>query len=226
MRFVQGVVIAAFALIGGFVLGGLQPRLDATRWREAAEEAPRSCPEDDRAALRMADVFRGRPLDGDLPAADVPEPEGEEEPAPGAVPAGSPRGRAVGGGGEELDLDGAVDAAKVAMRLRRAQARAALEEAGATEVQLAAIDAAMEKMNAELGALADEFAAVDEPPDRRDMMVFAADALEAVVAADDALYGAFDEETRASLDDAALDPMSYLDEHVVESLIRANVRRE
>jgi hypothetical protein len=56
------------------------------------------------------------------------------------------------------------------------------------------------------------------------MMLFATDALDVLVTADDTLFSTFDEELRAELDPTALDPFSYVDESVVESIVRLRER--
>ncbi len=230
MRFVQGLALVGVAMVVGLVLGGWQPRQEARRWKALAEAAPTECTDRAEVARQLAGVFRGRPLDAGLPdeagAAGADEP-GAARPAGAEVVEGPDAEARPDPDPEPADPEEAVRLAREAVRLRRAQARAALVEAGATDEQLAAIDAATERMNTELSALADEFVAgLDEgrPPDRREMMLFATDALDVLVTADDTLFSTFDEELRAELDPTALDPFSYVDESVVESIVRLRER--
>ena len=113
--------------------------------------------------------------------------------------------------------------AREAMELRRTQARAALAEAGVSDEQLSSIDEAMDRMNQDLSALTETFVATVQEggePDRREMMMFAADTLDVLLEGEDALYGVLDEEQRADIDDAALDPFSYIDGGVVDALMQ------
>ena len=218
------LVAAAFALLLGLVIGGFGPRREARELREALDRQPEAeCEDRGQVSREIASVFRGRPIEDRMPSgtSDVPDAadEGQERSEDGT------RGRrdaARDAGDEPDDPEESLRLAKEAMELRRTQARAALEEAGATEEQLAAVDAAMEAMNQDLADLTQEFVSGldDGPPDRRQMMVFAADTLDVLLAAEDSLYGTFDADLRAGLDTAALDPFSYLDGRVVEQLVK------
>ena len=227
MRTPVALVLAAVALVAGLVIGGLGPRQEARRLREALDAAPEvaDCPTD-RAEIspQIAGVFRGRPLDHRLPVGAPDEQGRTGAPDEPVAATGSPG--AEGGEGDEVaaaieDPEEAIRLAKQAMELRRAQARQALIEAGATPAQLAAVDRAMAEMNDRLTALTEEFVGTieaGEQPDRREMMLFAADTLDALITSEDALYSTFDAETRAALDETALDPFSYVDGRVVEQL--------
>ena len=68
-------------------------------------------------------------------------------------------------------------------------------------------------MNARLKQQVDAFAQSVEAggdPDRREMMEFAAEALDAVIEADDATVANIPESVREGMDDEALDPMSFI----------------
>jgi hypothetical protein len=111
-----------------------------------------------------------------------------------------------------------------ALDARAAQARAALiEQADPDPEALAAIDAAVARMNEKLKGQVDAFAATvadGAEPDRRDLMEFGAEALDAVIEADDAFRDAIPEETRADIDDEAVDPFSYIDGSTVAALVQ------
>ena len=116
------------------------------------------------------------------------------------------------------------EAMRDALDARAAQARAALlEQADPTDEELAALDAAVDKMNTRLKAQVDAFVASVEAggePDRRELMEFAAEALDAVIEADDAFVGALPEDVRESVDAEVVDPFSYIDGETLESLAR------
>ncbi|MCB9687832.1 MAG: hypothetical protein H6738_19085 [Alphaproteobacteria bacterium] len=226
------LLLAAVALVVGLVIGGLGPRSEARGLREKIDElSSRECASGSDMGKQIAEVFRGRPLASNLPDVQV------EEPAvvvsePGSEAPRARRGKR--GKGLQIDIDGeegsepqtpeeAVAMAREAMELRRTQARAALSEAGVSDEQLSSIDAAMDRMNQDLSALTETFVATVQEggePDRREMMMFAADTLDVLLEGEDALYGVLDEEQRADIDDAALDPFSYIDGGVVDALMQ------
>ncbi|MCA9489524.1 MAG: hypothetical protein KC621_06360 [Myxococcales bacterium] len=228
------LLLAAVALVVGLVIGGLGPRSEARGLREKLDElSSRECASGNDMGKQIAEVFRGRPLASNLPDVQVDEPtaEPETEPASDEEPR-SRRGKR--GQGFQIDIDGedgsepqtpeeAVAMAREAMELRRTQARAALAEAGVSDEQLSSIDEAMDRMNQDLSALTETFVATVQEggePDRREMMMFAADTLDVLLEGEDALYGVLDEEQRADIDDAALDPFSYIDGGVVDALMQ------
>jgi hypothetical protein len=116
----------------------------------------------------------------------------------------------------------ALAAAKEALELRRAQARAALvEQTDIDDAQLAQIDAAAATMNDELMSLTEDFAEdvrTNGPPSRRDAMVYANEALNTLITAEDQMNGALTEDQRGMVDDETLDPTSYLDPALIERL--------
>jgi hypothetical protein len=228
VRTAQTLLVGAVLLVVGLVLGGLGPRQEARQLRVALAAA-----EDvecvDRAAVtrQIAGVFQGRPLDAQLPEGAAPDGDGEDAPGERVIVVGGDGGGAPDTEAEPQDPEEAVRVAKQAMELRRAQARAALAEAGATEEQLAAVDAATKAMNAELVVLAEEFVGTleaGEEPERRAMMVFASDTLDVLITAEETLYQTFDAETVEGLDETALDPLSYVDGEVVEQLVQLRGR--
>ncbi len=228
------LLLAAVALVVGLVVGGLGPRSEARGLREQLEEAQaKECERGGGMGREIAQVFRGRPLEDNLPAPGE-EPVAVDLKGKGVVVEGGerrgPRFRAEAereGGGEgegpEPSPEEAMKLAREAMELRRTQARAALEEAGATEEQLTSIDDAMDRMNDDLAALTETFVATVQEggePDRREMMMFAADTLDVLLEGGDALFGSLSDEQRADIDEAALDPFSYIDGAVVDELMK------
>ena len=116
--------------------------------------------------------------------------------------------------------DEQLDIARTALELRRAQARAALmEAANPGERQMEAIDDAVHIMNATLMDMADEMVELlesGEEPTRREAMEFAADALDTMLLAEDGMRAALDPDQLDLVDDAALDPFSYVSPDLVE----------
>lgn len=215
-------VLAAVTLVVGLVIGGLGPRAEVRSLRAQLEEigdAPRG-----RVGSRdIASIFRGRPWEGAAadpapsPGSDTErEPRADRQDPPDATP---------GEAGAEPVVDGSfdenADRMKEAMELRRTQAIAALrEQAEASDAQMAAVDAIVSDMNADLHALAEDFVATasEGEPSRRDLMVFASDTLEVFIGTEDALYEALPEDQREQVSEEALDPMSYVDGGIVDVL--------
>lgn len=224
------VVVAGVSLAMGMALGGLGPRAENRVLRtqiEALEKAPRS----GRFAEGLSEMLRTA---RDTPPAPSP-PSGApaEAPPPGSD---APAELVEGDGGEAEvillgdDDDGersmgreeSFEAAREAIALRQRQAWRALDEqADPTPEQRARIEAAVDEMNLELMGVAEELAAVvdgGEPPGRRDVMVFAADTLETMIATEDVIYDTLGEDVASGLDDAVLDPTAYIDASVIEVL--------
>jgi len=115
-----------------------------------------------------------------------------------------------------------IEAARTALELRRTQARAALlEHTDAEDEQLETFDQAVGNMNAVLLGMSDELGEMldsGEEPARRDAMEFAADALDTLLAAEDAMRAAFGEDQLEGLPDSAVDPFSYVDPAIVDVL--------
>lgn len=223
-------VVAAVALVVGLVIGGIAPRAELRRVQAELEEARskqgRGVGSDlarmfGRGGLRAAargeeapivvDPGTAAPPARDDDAADAPPPPGERRRA-------RLEARREGEDGEPQDL-GAV---REALELRRTQARAALvEDAGADDAQLAEIDAAVAAMNKDLLALGNEFVeryGDGSEPTRHDAMSFAADALDVMLEADEAISGALDPEQLEAVEDEAVDPFSYIDPALIDLL--------
>lgn len=111
---------------------------------------------------------------------------------------------------------------QAALDARRSQAMAALnEQADLSDEQSAAVDSAMAEMNSQLKAEVDALVATANDGDiiaRRDIMEFAANSLDTVIAADDKLRDIIPAEVYDTLDTEAVDPFSYLSGDAVQSL--------
>ncbi len=225
MKQIAMIVVAALV---GIVLGNLRPQseIDDLRAKLAAAEAA-EC-EEPTFGRDLA-----RLMEGSRQAARAPAPSQE----------GASRGPELArdlhqaeAEGEELreemrndlrdelgDAD-EMDAARAALDMRSAQARAALfEDAELDDEQVDRFEGAVADMNAELMSLADELVStieLDGDLTRRDAMAFAADALDTMIVAEDRIVGTLDGDQLDAVDDAALDPFSYVDSDVVNVLER------
>jgi len=230
------VVAAGLALVVGLAVGGMGPRaeLRAVKTRlDAMQEVdcgPSGLP------AELAGVLQGRPWQDGTP----------RDPAPAPMPVELPEERndrpseersgdgaqvvVVGDDGEERLLDDEelaevvenLDAAREAIEIRNRQAWRALDEqVDPSPEQRVVIERAVEDMNAELVNVADALVQTvqdGQPPERRDMMVFAADALETMIATEDAIYDSLTPEQLADVDAEVLDPTSYVDASVIDVL--------
>jgi len=237
------IAIAAVALLLGVLLGGVGPRSELQvfeKQREGRVESAQKCRSGvGRDLAAFMGTGSGRPAS--TPPAPAPADEvvveevvpadgqgtaGEQDSNGGAVMADEieavsseedeQEGLPSGGGGRE------IEAARTALELRRTQARAALlEHTDAEDEQLETFDQAVGNMNAVLLGMSDELAEMlesGEEPARRDAMEFAADALDTLLAAEDAMRAAFDEDQLDGLPDSAVDPFSYVDPAIVDVL--------
>ncbi|MCK6529577.1 hypothetical protein L6R50_19150 [Myxococcota bacterium] len=228
----RAFVPAVVGLAGGLLIGLWQPRGEILGLRAEVEElrdrAERGCAEEG-AAARIRGLL-GAPAAGRrAPPAPVPpteDPVAAKDGGRQEVPA-TPPGAPVGGPEDGAASPSPEEMARMmedAMRVRRRQARAALvEQAELEEDDLVRVDAAVERMNEELAGMVEDLvedATASGRLDRRELMAFAADALEVVISADGALRDVVGDEAVASVDDTALDPLSYLDAAVVAPLTR------
>ncbi len=232
------VAVAAIALVLGLILGGLGPRNDMRKlekkYAEMDDGPCKSTLGTDLAALMGGGFGQepdARPTRNDRRPAT--NPLGDRD--PDVIAAENPEAAELVAemesedGAEELaeDLAEGLDEeqlqlARTALELRRAQARAALvEDAEPDETQLESIDIAVNEMNESLTNLAEELTTMiadGEEPTRRDAMEFAADALDTMLLAEDAMRGALDPDQLDLLDDGSLDPFSYVDPSLVDTL--------
>ena len=115
-----------------------------------------------------------------------------------------------------------LEIARTALDLRRAQSRAAVvEDTDATNDQLEDLDEAYGEMNDTLIGLSEELVdmlAAGSEPSRRDAMEFAAEALDAMLLAEERVEGVFDAEQLGALEEDALNPFNYVDPAIVDTL--------
>lgn len=236
------VALVAVAFLLGIVVGGIPPRAElreiSKRQDALQAELRRSTLGADLASLFGAGHAPGAatgatgsapPADGGVPAPRRPDQIVAEQPeaqraadelreAQWAAEDQVKKGFQEGPSDEELDL------ARAALELRRAQARAALEEdADPEREQLDAIDAAAGAMNRKLLSMADELVAMvndGSPPDRREAMEFAADALDTMLEAEDRMSSALSAEQRAGIDPESLDPFAWVDPALVDAFAK------
>ncbi len=234
------IAVAAVAIVLGVLLGGIGPRGEARDLRDRIreiEETPCTNQFGRDLALLMGQGV-GRTGSEPLPFDDEPAPAGGER-SPEEIAAENPAAAEMAQAMEEAEaeaeeevreavLEGLSDeeeleAFRTALELRRAQARAALrEQADPDDDQWATLDGAVDQMNGTLIGLGEELTemlASGEDPTRRDAMEFTADALDALLEAEDQMRGALDEEQLAELDDETLDPFSYIDPELIDVLM-------
>ncbi|MES2639814.1 MAG: hypothetical protein V4850_10035 [Myxococcota bacterium] len=219
---------AVVALVAGIVLGAWQPRGELLSMRaeldtlKAAGGKPcRSGAADSIRSILRADPSTFEASGADRKVRNVGGPDdaevaeiGEEgaPPTDGAIPEAPANA-------EQLR-----DTMNAALDARRAQALAALvEQGGLEDAEVAAVTDAMDQMNRELKTEVNAFvdaAVASGEVDRRDVMEFAAGALDIVIAADDRLQKAVPADVYAEVDDAAVDPFSYLSGDALDALVR------
>lgn len=211
-------LLSAAALVLGTLIGAFQPRGELLALREQVAYLERRARGAQRGAAGagLREFFRAPPAAAD----PAPAPAPAEISADGPVPEGSPPAEAAEANAANTPADKTgpsaddVESMVAALDARAAQARAALmEQADLDDEQLEAIDDAMERMNEKLKRQVDAFAQSVEAgaePDRRELMEFAAEALDAVIEADDAIVANIPESVRAEMDEEALDPMSFI----------------
>lgn len=234
------IAVAAVAIVVGVLLGGLGPRAEVRDLKQhirELDEAP--CTNQfgrDLALLMGQGVGRNtsQPLPFDDGTADADEERSPEEIAadnPAAAEMARELDEAEAEAEEDLreavraglSDDEELEALRTALELRRAQARAAVrEQIDPDDEQWEIIDGAVEDMNGTLIGLGEELTemlAAGEEPTRRDAMEFSADALDALLEAEDRMRGALDDEQLGDLDDEALDPFSYIDPALIDVLM-------
>jgi hypothetical protein len=234
------VAVTAVAIVVGVLLGGFGPRAEVRDMQERIREIE-ATPCTNRLGRDLALLMGqgvGRPGSEPLPFDDEPAAaDGDRSPEEIASdnPAAAEMAREIDEAEAEAEeeireavLDGLSDeeeleAFRTALELRRAQARAALgEQVDPDDDQWEAIDGAVEQMNDTLIGLGEELTGIiasGEDPTRRDAMEFTADALDALLDAEDQMRGALDDEQLADLDDEALDPFSYIDPELIDVLM-------
>ena len=219
-------VPVVIALVVGILMGAWQPRGELLELRarvdELAAKAKKPCT---GAGLDPIRTMLRSPDESAAPV--VTRTGGDAPPAPDA-PEG---GVKVEVGGGEAGADGPRklsedDLAKLKSGLdaRRAHAMEALREQGElTTEDEAEVQGIFDDMNQKLKAEIDRFAAEAAEHgevERRDFMELGANALDVVIATDDALRGALPEDVYSSLDQELQDPLSYVSGDTVASLTK------
>ncbi len=234
------IAVGAIALLIGLVIGGVGPRAELNRMMQTVQSvdaerckntfgedlatffggaqagglplvapAPRSAPPETRAAIESGPDPRDAEVEAALAQIEADEAAATQEVADGM--------RAALENGEELEI------ARSALELRRAQSRQALiEAADPDDQQLSTIDNAYDAMNETLEGLAGGLAELvlsGGEPDRRQAMVFAADALDAMLVAEDQVLGALDEGQRADLDADVANPFNHVAPALIDALM-------
>ncbi len=224
---VRILAVGGVCLVVGLALGGLAPRAQI-RTLEAQVASVEATDCKGRGVGReLASALGGQPWkaalgedEADALDRTYEKPAAEPEPEDNGVINIEIGGQDEGEDLEPEDLDEALTLARDAIALRKAQARASLEDgARPSEQQWASIDDAINNMNDDLTALAEGFVAdigEGQEPSRREAMIFAADTLDVILEADDAIYGTLDADQRASVDEQAIDPLSHLDEGLMD----------
>ncbi len=184
---------------GGKALDGIRDLLHAKAPEELQDAAADDAEPKKRAHLKMQ-VGEAKPV-------DPPTKDGDAPPAPPLTP-------------EEIKKS--VSEMQAALDARRSQALAALtEQANLNDDQVAAVDAAMSEMNGKLKTEVDDFVTASnggQDPDRRDAMEFAANTLDAVIAADDKMRDIIPADVYDTVDPEAVDPFSYISGDAVPGL--------
>jgi hypothetical protein len=222
---VRTLVVGAIGLALGGVLGGLPARSQLRQLQEEVDTLRKTT----RPAVgrELGQILRGGLVNspGQTPVPDAPPPPTAEpvqpvEPPAQDAPVAGTNG-ADGGSKFPKDLPKELDTAKAALEMRAAQARAALlEDADPTPQQLEQIDASLASMNEDLRRIAEDVAAElasGVEPDRRQMMMIAADTLDVMVDAETRLSDALTPEQIDGLEDDSLNPFSYVDPTVLQA---------
>ncbi len=220
------LLVGMVGILVGVVIGRLGPTEELSAIRAQLAEARSNADCEARGVGRDLAVLMGSGLSMPTgPGASSPEPDTEQlerELAEAEAEAELLKDEATQELRRELADDQELQAARTALALRRSQARAALiEGADPSDDQLETIDGAVEDMNASLEILAQDLVDMFEEggePGRRDAMVFAAEALDTMIAAEDRIWDALDSSQQASVEDGAIDPFSHVDPDLVDVL--------
>lgn len=224
MRTLPAIVIA---LVVGIVLGAWQPRGELLALRQQVDEL----------RVQAAKPCRGRGLEQIRDILSPAEASDDAPTKPGRrrmssrPPASTGTAReddAVDGGraaanGAPADPAKELGAAKAALDARRAHAMEALIEQGdLDEDDQTKINTILDDMNAKLKEQIDEFVADAQrrsEVERRDFLELGADALDVVLASDDALRESLTAEVYEGLDDELTDPLSYVSGSTIDGVV-------
>ena len=223
------IVIVVVSALVGLVLGGFKPRAELAEL-EARYAQLEARPCESGVGRELAEWMGrggGRTYTDPVPTADFEPDTGEREEdedddrapqAPGEASLLIEDDAPVYGG-DDIDE---LDAARTALDMRRAQARAALlEQADPDPEQIEDVDVAVDEMNESLMSLVDEISDIveaGEEPSRLDAMSFAADALDIMIETEERMLDAFDDEQLDALEDDALNPFFHVDSTILDRL--------
>lgn len=222
---VTHIVLGTLAVVIGMVVGGLGPRGELRELRAEMDELLQRS----SAGPNVGDALTAALISKAMTGGDRREPEatgnteqeedGSREDVVSRERTGSKSATALA----EERRSRAQTMAYDSMELRRAQARASVVESlDPTPGQLEDLDQVTEDMNSELIIILET--ALDKYDEgggdlsRRDFMVTAVEAMDTILAAEDEMLGTMSGLPVGQLDEAALDPISYLDPMVTELL--------
>ena len=214
-------IAAVLALLVGVVVGGYQARSELAD--VTAELEQQDCDESPVPAALVAGMLGARAArnqSNEQPLASRSPDEMDRTDTPKDDPsfegASSPSVAFDISAEDGADLDALGDI----MALRSEQARDVLiEKTDPTQAQLEELDVVIGDMNDALVQLATDISAQAQSGSatRSSALVLTADALNVIIDADNQIYGIFDADQLAGLDDEALDPFSYVDASVLDA---------
>lgn len=225
-------ITAAFALVLGILLGAWQPRGELLRLRAELDASTHA--DCQNRALNPVETLLGVKHSENTPtltekqAALAAEPSVSPPPSGDAMPDVSKEATPPEATPEVTDNDilstENIEEAKALVEARRAQAMAALvEQADLDEDQEKAVVAVFDKMNEQIQASAEDFvdtALARGSIERRDMLAFGADMLDAAVVAEDGLHAQLPPELMKDLDPELYNPLNFVGGAAADSLLR------
>lgn len=208
---------AVLALLVGVVVGGYQARSELAE--VTAEYAQQDCDSSPVQAALVAGMLAGAARNKDNSEAskgDVDAMKVEPVVTPSSGPGMSPSVDF------EINTEDAasIDALADIMTIRTEQSREVLVEyADPTEAQLEEFDSVVGEMNDALTQLAVDLGnqARSGSATRSSALVLTSDALNIIIDADNQIYSVFDADQLAGIEDAAIDPFSYVDASVLDA---------
>ena len=225
------IAVAAFALLVGLIAGGVGPRAELNAMMKTVDAVDlERCK--NTVGKDLATFFGGA-REGGLPpvVAAAPRPQTLRQPTDPEVEAALAEleeGEAQAteelqeGLRDTLANRDELELARSALELRRAQARAALvEEADLDRAQAEEVDGVYDEMNGTLEELAAGMAEMvvgGREPDRREAMEFAAEALDAMLVAEDRVLRVLDAEQRSELGQDAANPFNHVSPQLIDVL--------
>ncbi|MEC7519167.1 MAG: hypothetical protein VYE22_04840 [Myxococcota bacterium] len=233
---------SALGIVLGFVLGGIGPRLEADTQAEEIARLERQLAEVDTGGWRspvpgLDRILRAprdeAPAERPLPVAPPPE-EGEAEvyaPDGGAAPPRRWREQWRDRASETAPSErlAAFERAASLQNVRRLQSRAALAQQGdLDDGEIAAVDEALERMNADLQAHGEALitlAMSDEPPPARDLLGITHDVTGILHRTQVRLESILGPERAAEVDPSALEIWNFVDLYRLEPAARAAMQR-